>query len=239
MYKSLPHRKPVPLCTNLPSQGAGTSMYKSLSHRTPVKSGLGATIALVTNDITCPSLLNSGNTEHFCNSVELEIHRTFLQLFWSQNSLNILVTLLISKFTEHFGNSSVSKFTEHFGNSTDLKIRWTILQLYWSQNSLNIGVCVTLLKGVSRLPQQKGGKWKGGSGVNSPSCWPFRADPTLSPTWRIYNIVTLRLKYTKIAMTSRTLFDDNSIQTNADLQKKIIPTNKPVYRILVGKNVVV
>ena len=33
MYKSLPHRKPVPLCTNLPSQGAGTSMYKSLSHK--------------------------------------------------------------------------------------------------------------------------------------------------------------------------------------------------------------
>ena len=42
-------------------------------------SGLGATIALVTNDITCPALLNSRSTE---------------QLAETQNSLNILVTLL-------------------------------------------------------------------------------------------------------------------------------------------------
>ena len=61
-----------------------------------------------------------------------------------------------------------------------------------------IGVCVTLLKGISRLPQQKGGRGRGGVGSTSP----FRADLTLSPTWRIYNIVTLWLKYTDLLIPS-------------------------------------
>ena len=34
----------------------------------------GATMAMVTNDITCPSLQNLKSTEHFGNSAKLGIH---------------------------------------------------------------------------------------------------------------------------------------------------------------------
>ena len=46
-------------------------------------------------------------------------------------------------------------------------------------------------------PAEGGGAGEGGEwGQLAQLLRPFRADPTLLPTWRIYNIVTLRLKYT-------------------------------------------
>ena len=43
----------------------------------------------------------------------------------------------------------------------------------------------------------EGGEGKGGEwGQLAQLLRPFRADPTLLPTWSIYNILTLQLKYT-------------------------------------------